>query len=223
MMYNGGEFLLSGDLCIDDILSLVQGNGLATDDPGNVHPGQKADDQDNVLKSRFQEGIHNDHDQKCRKAHQCIHQTHQHRIHRSSHKTADGTDDHTKGCRKHHGKEAHQKGCSSSVNTAGQIIPSHIIRTEKMRHGRSIQSLCGADGIGIYRIQKGKNGDQCQQDDRCCTYHCKFICLKTKFDIFPDIFSHVPLPPNILLCGSSDQRQHTGYLPEDFRAPREAR
>ena len=64
MMYNSGEFLLSGDLCIDDILSLVQGNGLATDDPGNVHPGQKADDQDNVLKSRFQEGIHNDHDHK---------------------------------------------------------------------------------------------------------------------------------------------------------------
>lgn len=92
MMYNGGEFLLSGDLCIDDILSLVQGNGLATDDPGNIHPGQKADDQDNVLKSRFQEGIHNDHDQECRKTHQCIHQTHQHRIHRSSHKTADGTD-----------------------------------------------------------------------------------------------------------------------------------
>ena len=102
-------------------------------------------------------------------------------------------------------------------------IPSHIIRTEKVCHGWSIQSLCGADGIGIYRIQKGKNGDQCQQDDRCCTCHCKFICLKTKFDIFPDIFSHVPLPPNILLCGSSDQRQHTGYLPEDFRAPREAR
>lgn len=49
MMYNGGEFLLSGDLCIDDILSLVQGNSLATDDPGNIHPGQKADDQDNVL------------------------------------------------------------------------------------------------------------------------------------------------------------------------------
>ena len=33
MVYNGGEFLLSGDLCIDDILSLVQGNSLATDDP----------------------------------------------------------------------------------------------------------------------------------------------------------------------------------------------
>ena len=75
--------------------------------------------------------------------------------------------------------------------------------------------------LGSTGYKKAKMEIQCQQDDRCCTYHCKFICLKTKFDIFPDIFSHVPLPPNILLCGSSDQRQHTGYLPEDFRAPRE--
>ena len=49
MMHNCGELFLSGNLCIDNIFSLIQGNRLATDNPGNVHPGQKSDNQDNIL------------------------------------------------------------------------------------------------------------------------------------------------------------------------------
>ena len=31
------------------LFSLIQGNRLTADDPGNVHPGQKSNDQDNIL------------------------------------------------------------------------------------------------------------------------------------------------------------------------------
>ena len=40
-------------------------------------------------------------------------------------------------------------------------------------------------------------------------------------NIFPDIFSHDPSPPNIRPCEFSDQRQRTEHLPKDFRAPQE--
>lgn len=55
-------------------------------------------------------------------------------------------------------------------------------------------SLCGADGIGIYRIQKGKNGDQCQRMIAAAPTTASLFVLKPSlifFQIFSLMFLHL--------------------------------
>ena len=186
MVDDGGDGFLARDLGIDHIFPFIQRDGLAADDAGNVHPGQKADDQHHVLDTGFQIGVHDHHDQEGGQAHQCIHQTHQYCIHNTAHKAADGTDDDAQQRGENHGQKAHQKRGAAAVNAACQIVTAHIVGAEGMGQAGQCPAV-HTDGIGVHRVKGRQQRNQCKQQNQHHTGDGQFVGPKAEFDVFPDI------------------------------------
>ncbi|MNS11442.1 hypothetical protein D3C72_429850 [compost metagenome] len=136
MAQNDAQRMLAGRAGIQNIFALFDAERFSTHQARHAHPGQQADNQDDVIHARLEVGVHHQQQEKRRNGHQNIDDAHHQVIEPAAKIAADGADKRADQRGKKHRQKTDHQGDLPAVQGAGEVIAPVFVGAKPVRRVR---------------------------------------------------------------------------------------